>query len=174
MFNTQDTQSLADSASNIFADSLTEMSAMFLNLTGMSEVRDDGFLTSFHEPQECLSEFMTNFTMIWADQLETMENERLVGKNEDYTLPEWLDGDFLISGPSKFSMGNMKVNSALDGFGRFNRINFKDGEITLNSKMMNSTWYKMCEKAGKILPGMTFVPTSPVNWESKIPFVSLY
>lgn len=43
---------------------------------------------------------MTNFTMIWADQLETMEGERLVGKNEDYTLPEWLDGDFLISGPS--------------------------------------------------------------------------
>lgn len=68
----------------------------------------------------------------------------------------------------------MKVNSALDGFGRFNRINFKDGEITLNSKMMNSTWYEMCEKAGKIIPGMTFVPTSPVNWESRIPFVNLY
>lgn len=51
-----------------------------------------------------------------------VEGAGLVGINQDYTLPEWLDGEFLISGPSKFYMGNMKVNSALDGFGRYSHF----------------------------------------------------
>jgi carotenoid cleavage dioxygenase-like enzyme len=131
-------------------------------------------MTSYYEPQEPLDDFMTNFTKFWSNQEQTVESLGLEGINDDYVLPKWLDGEFLISGPSKFYMGNMKVNTALDGFGRYNRFQIKDGDITFNSKLMNSTWYTECEKANKILPGMTFLHTTPERWESKIPFVNLY
>ena len=87
-----------------------------------SEIRDDGFMTSYHEPQEPLSEFMQNFTKNWSNQEETTESLNLVGLRDDVTLPDWLQGDFMSSGPSKFYMGNMKVNTALDGFGRYSRF----------------------------------------------------
>lgn len=135
---------------------------------------DDGFMTSYHEPEEPLDDFMKKFTKNWSNQEDNTENLGLVGVNKDYGLPKWLDGEFLVSGPSKFYMGNMKVNTALDGFGRYSRFNIKDGDITFTSKLMNSTWFNECEKANKILPGMTFMHTTPERWESKIPFVNIY
>lgn len=140
----------------------------------LSDIIDDGFMKSYHEPEEPLDDFMKKFTKNWSNQEETTESLGLVGIKDDYALPKWLDGEFLVSGPSKFYMGNMKVNTALDGFGRYSRFNIKDGDITFNSKLMNSTWFNECEKANKIIPGMTFMHTTPERWESKIPFVNLY
>ena len=116
---------------------------------------------------------MTNFTKIFSTQEDSVEGLGLVGLN-DYEIPEWLNGEFLASGPSKFEMGDKKFNIALDGFGRFNRFQIKDGSINFDSKLTNSTWMTECEKANTILPGMNFMDTTPERWESKIPFVNIY
>lgn len=47
------------------SDSISSFGGYFTNLTDfsrISDIRDDGFMTSHHEPQEPLDEFMANFT----------------------------------------------------------------------------------------------------------------
>ena len=143
----------------------------FSRITGFSRSNE---ISDTNNDDEPLSDFMKNFTKNWSDQEDVVEDLNLVGVNSEYTLPEWLDGEFIVSGPSKFYMGDMKVNTALDGFGRFNRFQFKDGEITFDSKLLNSTYFNKCEEANKIIPGMTFMETTPERWAPKIPFVNLY
>ena len=40
----------------------------------------------------------------------------------DFELPSWMDGEFVVAGPSKFGMGNKKFNYVLDGYGRYNKL----------------------------------------------------
>lgn len=65
----------ASSISNLSRDqvvpeSITNVGDYVANITGFSdntEISDDGFMTSYHEPQEPLDEFMTNFTKFWSN-----------------------------------------------------------------------------------------------------------
>jgi len=49
---------------------------------------------------------MANFTKYFEDQEESIDEFELDPLYDDYKFPEWLDGDFIISGPSKFGMEN--------------------------------------------------------------------
>jgi len=64
----------------------------------------------------------------------------------DYKLPKYAEGIFVTSGPSKYEMGPRKFNQVLDGYGRFTSVNFKDGKATMNSKLINSPFYKESTK----------------------------
>lgn len=72
---------------------------------------------------------MANFTKYFEDQEESIDEFELDPLYDDYQFPEWLDGDFIISGPSKFGMENQKYNFLLDGFGRFSRFQIANGTV---------------------------------------------
>ena len=71
-------------------------------------------------------------------------------------------------------MGNVKVGMALDGFGRFNKFEFKDGEVLFTSKMLDSKWLKLCQDKNDIEPSTLFLETIPPRMRSKIPGMNMY
>jgi carotenoid cleavage dioxygenase-like enzyme len=118
-------------------------------------------------------EFMEKFSKFWQDQENSVTNQLLTGSTE-YKLPSWLDGEFVLSGPSKWRVGDRSFMHVLDGLGRFSRFHIEDGKITMNSKMMDSHWYEEIKKEKDIIPGMLFKDTNPPRWRSKIPGMNMY
>lgn len=70
-------------------------------------------------------------------------------------------------------MGDVKLNNAVDGFGRINRYDIKNGTITFTSKLLDSTWKDTCEKHNDIEPLVLFMETEPPRWKSKIPGMNM-
>lgn len=91
----------------------------------------------------------------------------------DYELPEYLDGQFMVTGPSKFSMGDTKLNHVLDGFGRISNFKIENGNIEMSSKLIDCKWLKLCQEKNTIIPGITFRETTPPRWMSKIPLMNI-
>jgi len=56
----------------------------------------------------------------------------------DWQIPSWAEGTFVTSGPSKYEMGDIKMSTLTDGFGRVSRIDIKDGKIDFKSKLMET------------------------------------
>ena len=92
----------------------------------------------------------------------------------NWTMPNWLNGDYYTSGPSKFDMGKVKFGSAADGFGRFNRYEIENGQVHFTSKMLNSSWLKLCSDKNDIEPNLLFEDTVPERMRSKIPGMNMY
>jgi len=116
---------------------------------------------------------MARIWKYWSDQeAEVMDFELI--PTTDFELPSWMDGEFVVAGPSKFGMGNKKFNYVLDGYGRYNKLEFENNTVKLSSKMLNSKWLELSTKENDIPPGFIFVETNPPRWMSKIPFASLY
>ena len=116
---------------------------------------------------------MARIWKYWSDQdAEVMDFELI--PTTDFELPSWMDGEFVVAGPSKFGMGNKKFNYVLDGYGRYNKLQFENNTVKLSSKMLNSKWLELSTKENDIPPGFIFVETNPPRWMSKIPFASLY
>ena len=85
-----------------------------------------------------------------------------------------MNGSFYTSGPSQFEMGDVKLGMAVDGFGRFNKFDFKDSEVTFTSKMLDSKWLKLCKDKNDIEPNLLFAETDPPRKRSKIPGMNMY
>ena len=64
--------------------------------------------------------------------------------HDEFILPSWLNGAFVQSGPSVFETKKRHFGSLADGFGRFSRIDIKDGEVHFSTKMLNSNFYQLC------------------------------
>jgi carotenoid cleavage dioxygenase-like enzyme len=89
-------------------------------------------------------------------------------------MPEWLNGDYFTSGPSQFEMGDVKLGCAVDGFGRFNRFEILNGQVSFTSKMLDSTWLKLCQDKNDIEPNLLFEETTPPRMRSKIPGMNMF
>lgn len=89
-------------------------------------------------------------------------------------MPDWMNGSFYTSGPSKFEMGDVKLGMAVDGFGRFNRFEIGGGAVSFSSKMLDSKWLKLCEDKNDIEPNLLFQETTPPRLRSKIPGMNMY
>jgi len=61
-----------------------------------------------------------------------------------------------------------------DGFGRFNRFDIKDGEVSFMSKMMDTKWLAQSKAENTILPGLIFSETEPARARSKIPGMNMF
>lgn len=61
-----------------------------------------------------------------------------------------------------------------DGFGRFNRFDIKDGEVSFMSKMMNSTWLAQSKFENTILPGLLFGEPDPPRARSRVPGMNMF
>lgn len=117
---------------------------------------------------------MGKLSRFWQDQDISVKDQLLTKKNPDYVLPDYVNGDFLSSGPSKWTMGNRSHTHVLDGFGRMSRYKIKDGEISFTSSLLECKWLKKCRQDNDLVPGLGFRGLSPPRWEQKVPFVSLY
>ena len=69
----------------------------------------------------------------------------------DYQLPEWVDGAFVISGPSLFSAGDKHFRFYFDAFGRFSRFDIKAGQVNFTSKMLKSEFYEACQRSKNVI-----------------------
>ena len=115
-----------------------------------------------------------NLKTFWTTQLEEATDTPLqaIGSS-NWQMPTWMNGSFYTSGPSQFEMGDVKLGMELDGFGRFNKFEFKDGEVLFTSKMLDSKWLKLCQEKNDIEPLTLFAETVPPRKRSKIPGMNM-
>lgn len=107
-------------------------------------------------------DFMGKFQRLWADQESSaLDFELLEKSNPDYKLPEYVNGEFFNSGPSKWSMGDRKYQHALDGFGRISKWDVQDGEVKFTSNLLDCNWLNECKKVNDLIPGISFRTPSP-------------
>jgi all-trans-8'-apo-beta-carotenal 15,15'-oxygenase len=84
---------------------------------------------------------------------EIPEQKGLLGMGQpiweiEGTIPEDLNGDFIASGPVRFTILGAPVNSWFDGQGGMHRIRINGGKVAQWSRVVESDDYKAEEKAG--------------------------
>ena len=110
---------------------------------------------------------------MWQSVEDEVEDYELVGKTS-WQMPNWANGVFVTSGPSKHEMNKTKFTHVLDGFGRFSNVQFRDGQARFTSKMIKSNFYnKSLSKCG-IAAGMLFSETKPRRLTSLVPGMNLF
>jgi carotenoid cleavage dioxygenase-like enzyme len=66
------------------------------------------------------------------------------------TLPSWLKGTLLRTGPSKFEVGNRSYNHWFDGLAMLHRFAFADGGVSYANRFLESNAYRAAKTTGKI------------------------
>jgi carotenoid cleavage dioxygenase-like enzyme len=66
------------------------------------------------------------------------------------TLPPWLKGTLLRTGPSKFEVGARTYNHWFDGLAMLHRFGFVDGGVTYANRFLKSKAFCAAEATGKI------------------------
>jgi beta,beta-carotene 9',10'-dioxygenase len=78
---------------------------------------------------------------------ETREPVRLAVSG---TLPAWLEGTLLRTGPAKFEVGARTLNHWFDGFAMLYRFAIADGGVTYANRFLKSKAFSAAEETGKI------------------------
>jgi len=79
----------------------------------------------------------------------------------DGTIPDYLNGLFVQTGPAQFEMGDMKFGHALDGYAKTHKIHVANGQVTFSSNFLQSQFYKDSKKKNKITASMLAAETVP-------------
>ena len=66
------------------------------------------------------------------------------------TLPSWLKGTLLRTGPSKFEVGARSYNHWFDGLAMLHRFALADGHVTYANRFLESKAFRAAEATGKI------------------------
>lgn len=66
------------------------------------------------------------------------------------TLPGWLAGTLLRTGPAKFEAGRRSYNHWFDGLAMLHRFAFADGAVTYTNRFVHSRAYQAAREAGRI------------------------
>ena len=66
------------------------------------------------------------------------------------TLPSWLKGALLRTGPSKFEVGARTYNHWFDGLAMLHRFALADGGVTYTNRFLESKAFRAAEATGKI------------------------
>jgi carotenoid cleavage dioxygenase-like enzyme len=69
------------------------------------------------------------------------------------TLPSWLEGALLRTGPSKFEVGARTYNHWFDGLAMLHRFAFAQGRVSYTSRFLKSKAFSAAEATGKISYG---------------------
>ena len=77
----------------------------------------------------------------------------MISRNLCYegSIPEWLCGDIVRNGPGKFQIGEGKMNHMFDGMALVQKFSIRNGDVTYQSRFVQSDTYKRNTKAGKIV-----------------------
>lgn len=65
-------------------------------------------------------------------------------------IPQWLTGTLFRNGPAKFEAGDQKLNHWFDGFSMLHAFRFKNGQISYQSKFLNSHAYGKSKANGRL------------------------
>src|SRR4051812_36235042 len=97
---------------------------------------------------------MTTATTPATDHLlgfRSLEDERVVDSLElEGSLPSWLQGSLLRTGPAKFEVGERSVNHWFDGLAMLHRFAFADGRVSYRNRFLESRAYDAARKTGEI------------------------
>jgi len=69
------------------------------------------------------------------------------------TLPSWLTGTLLRTGPSKFEVGDRTYNHWFDGLAMLHRFAFAGGAVTYANRFLESKAYRAAASTGRISYG---------------------
>ena len=73
-----------------------------------------------------------------------------VGLPVEGSLPAWLTGSVVRSGPAKFEAGGRSVRHWFDGLALLDRFAISDGRVTYSSRMLQSGAYRAAAERGEI------------------------
>jgi carotenoid cleavage dioxygenase-like enzyme len=97
---------------------------------------------------------MTTATQTATDHLiglESLEDERIVDALElEGSLPPWLQGSLIRTGPAKFEVGSRTVNHWFDGLAMLHRFAFAEGEVSYRNRFLESSAYRAAKETGEI------------------------
>jgi beta,beta-carotene 9',10'-dioxygenase len=90
----------------------------------------------------------------WDLGFSTLEREVTVGELPlRGTLPAWLGGSLLRTGPSKFEVGRQRMRHWFDGLAMLHRFTLADGRVSYGNRFLESRSYKAAREQGQIAYG---------------------
>jgi beta,beta-carotene 9',10'-dioxygenase len=66
------------------------------------------------------------------------------------TLPDWLTGSLIRTGPAKYEVGDRVVNHWFDGLAMLHRFSFGDGEVSYANRFLHSKAFDAAKRKGEI------------------------
>ncbi len=66
------------------------------------------------------------------------------------TLPPWLRGSLIRTGPAKWEVGDRAMNHWFDGFAMLHRFSFADGDVSYANRFLESRAYRAARDEGRI------------------------
>ncbi len=82
---------------------------------------------------------------------QSLENEvRVDALPIEGTLPDWLTGSLIRTGPSKFEVGERSMNHWFDGFAMLHRFSFGEGDASYACRFLESNAYRAANAKGEI------------------------
>ena len=86
--------------------------------------------------------------------VQTLEDERTIDELElTGTLPAWLSGSLLRTGPAKFEVGEQRMRHWFDGLAMLHRFTISGGEVSYGNRFLHSRSYKAAKEQGKLVYG---------------------
>jgi beta,beta-carotene 9',10'-dioxygenase len=82
---------------------------------------------------------------------QDLEEEGVVDALEiEGSVPGWLQGSLLRTGPAKYHVGDRSVNHWFDGLAMLHRFAFADGDVTYRNRFLESRAYRTAKQTGEI------------------------
>ena len=66
------------------------------------------------------------------------------------TLPEWLTGSLLRTGPARFEVGDRSLNHWFDGLAMLHRFSFGEGRVSYANRFLRSRAFTEAERTGRL------------------------
>jgi len=88
----------------------------------------------------------------YADGLRSLDAEvRVDDLPLTGTLPEWLRGSLLRTGPARWEVGGRTMNHWFDGFAMLHRFGIAGGGVSYSNRFLESKAYRAAEDEGEIV-----------------------
>lgn len=87
----------------------------------------------------------------YAIGFETLTEERTIDRLDlDGSLPGWLDGSLLRTGPARFEVGEQPYRHWFDGLTMLHRFSFAGGEVSYGNRYYRGKTWRAAEATGEI------------------------
>jgi len=104
------------------------------------------------------------FASWFSSELRAVEGRKL---HVEGSIPPFVRGLFLQSGPARFDIGGMKFGHALDGFSKHLELRFEDNGghavVTFSTDFLQSGFYTQSLQKNTIVAGMVAAETTPAS-----------
>jgi carotenoid cleavage dioxygenase-like enzyme len=78
------------------------------------------------------------------------EETRVTALPVEGSLPAWLEGSLIRTGPAKWEVGGRTMNHWFDGFAMLHRFSIESGEVSYQSRFLEAHAYRAAEETGEI------------------------